>query len=69
VHSSMSEALKLVERAALRGRRGGRSMILFSTAEGAGPAGGVGMPVFPLAQAIEALRTMVATESGAASPR
>jgi CheY-like chemotaxis protein len=69
VHSSMSEALKLVERAALRGRRGGRSMILFSTAEGAGPAGGVGMPVFPLAQAIEALRTMLATESGAASPR
>jgi hypothetical protein len=44
-------------------------MILFSTAEGAGPAGGVGMPVFPLAQAIEALRTMLATESGAASPR
>jgi CheY-like chemotaxis protein/anti-sigma regulatory factor (Ser/Thr protein kinase) len=69
VHSSMSEALRLVESAALRGRRGGRSLILFSTGDGDGTAGGVGMPVFPLAQAIEALRTMLGTESGAASPR
>jgi signal transduction histidine kinase/CheY-like chemotaxis protein len=75
VHASMSEALTLLEDAALRGRRGGRSVILFST--GGGPHGlgrGVGMPVFPLPQAIGALRATLAgeargTESGAAQGR
>ncbi|MDX6721559.1 MAG: hypothetical protein QOJ63_3813 [Solirubrobacteraceae bacterium] len=75
VHASMSDALTLLEGAALRGRRGGRSVILFSTGGGAhGLAGGVGMPVFPLPQAIGVLRATLAgevrsNESGAAPGR
>ncbi|MEA2219440.1 MAG: hypothetical protein QOJ35_2066 [Solirubrobacteraceae bacterium] len=66
VHASMSEALTLLEGAVLRGRRGGRSVILFSTDDDAQDHGlGVGMPVFPLPQAIDALR---ATLGGDASP-
>jgi len=69
VHASMSEALKLVESAALRGRRGERSLILFSTAEHEGLGSGVGMQVFPLAQAIEALRTTLGNDMGAPGGR
>jgi hypothetical protein len=61
VHASMSDALRLLEGAALRGRRGKRSLILFSTpADAQGLASGIGMPVFPLPQAITALRTTLA---------
>jgi hypothetical protein len=63
VHASLSDSLMLLEGAALRGRRGGRSVILFSTGDDAhGLAGGVGMPVFPLPQAISALRTTLGRE-------
>jgi signal transduction histidine kinase/DNA-binding response OmpR family regulator/HAMP domain-containing protein len=69
VHASMSQALTLLEGAALRGRRGGRSVILFSTGGGAhGLAGGVGMPVFPLAQAIGALRATLGEEASGTAP-
>jgi signal transduction histidine kinase len=67
VHASMSEAVRLLEGAALRGRRGGRSLILFSTGDGHGAGSSVGMPVFPLPQAISALR--VALGNGAGAPR
>ncbi len=70
VHASMSDSLKLLEGAALRGRRGGRSVILFSTGGDAQDlASGVGMPVFPLAQAIAALRTTLASETTAPGAR
>ncbi|MEA2191216.1 MAG: hypothetical protein QOI73_1337, partial [Solirubrobacteraceae bacterium] len=68
VHASMSQALTLVEGAALRGRRGGRSVIMFKT-DGTASGSGVGMPVFGLAQAIEALRATLGSGTGAASPR
>ncbi len=64
VHASMSDSLTLLEGAALRGRRGGRSLILFSTGAGAqGLASGVGMPVFPLPQAVDALRAALGSET------
>jgi signal transduction histidine kinase/HAMP domain-containing protein len=70
VHASMTEALKLLESAALRGRRGGRSVILFSTGdEAAGLGNGVGMPVFPLPQAISALRATLGSDTAVASGR
>jgi len=65
VHASMSDALTLLEGAALRGRRRGRSVILFSTEEGEGHGGGVGMPVFPLHQAVAALRTTLGSAGAA----
>jgi len=68
VHASMSQSLTLLEGAALRGRRGGRSVIMFAT-DGAVAGSGVGMPVFPLHQAIEALRATLGSGTGAASPR
>ena len=68
VHASMSQSLTLLEGAALRGRRGGRSVIMFATGDGSS-TGGVGMPVFPLAQAVEALRKILGSGAGAASPR
>jgi hypothetical protein len=48
----------LLDGSALRGRRRGRSVILFTT-DGAGQTAsvGVGMPVFGLNQAVDALRT------------
>ncbi len=57
VHASLSNAPALLQGSALRGRRRGRSVILFST-EGEWQAHGmaVGMPVFPLPQAVTALR-------------
>jgi signal transduction histidine kinase/CheY-like chemotaxis protein/HAMP domain-containing protein len=58
VHTSLSDAPPVLEGTALRGRRRGRFVILFSTEgewETAGPP--VGMPVFPLPQAVSALRS------------
>jgi signal transduction histidine kinase/HAMP domain-containing protein len=70
VHASMSDSLKLLEGAALRGRRGGRSVILFATGDdGQGVASGFGMPVFPLPQAINALRATLATNLTPAGAR
>ena len=69
VHASMSDALKLLEGAALRGRRGGRSLILFSTGDSQGLASGMGMPVFPLPQAITALRAALGSETGVPGAR
>jgi signal transduction histidine kinase/CheY-like chemotaxis protein/HAMP domain-containing protein len=70
VHASMSDALRALEGTALRGRRGGRSVILFSTgSERAGLDSGVGMPIFPLAQAIGALRAALGRETTAAPGR
>jgi CheY-like chemotaxis protein len=70
VHASMSESLKLLESAALRGRRGGRSVILFWTGdEAAGLDNGVGMPVFSLAQAISALHATLGHKTSVASGR
>jgi signal transduction histidine kinase/CheY-like chemotaxis protein len=58
VHASMGALPGVVDGSALRGRRRGRSVILFST-EGGGDVGtdGIGMPVFGLAQAVSALRS------------
>jgi PleD family two-component response regulator len=57
VHASVSNAPALLQGSALRGRRRGRSVILFST-EGEWQTQGmaVGMPVFPIPQAVSALR-------------
>jgi chemotaxis response regulator CheB len=58
VHTSLSNAPQVLQGTALRGRRRGRSVILFSTDgewQTYGPA--VGMPVFPLPQAVSALRS------------
>ena len=68
VHASMSQALTLLESVALRGRRGGRLVIMFATGEGAS-TGGIGMPVFPLTQAVEALRKTLGSGATAAAPR
>ncbi len=70
VHASMSEALRLLEGSALRGRRGHRSLILFSTGDDSGGIGdGFGMPVFPLAQAVSALQATLGNDTGAAARR
>ncbi|HEV7807496.1 MAG TPA: ATP-binding protein [Solirubrobacteraceae bacterium] len=69
VHASMSEALRLIESTGLRGRRGERSVILFSTGEHGAGLGGLGMPVFPLAQAVSALRAALGSETRVASRR
>jgi CheY-like chemotaxis protein/nitrogen-specific signal transduction histidine kinase len=70
VHASMSEALKLVESSALRGRRGRRSLILFSTGgQSSGLGDGVGMPVLALEQAVNALAATLGNETGVASRR
>ena len=68
VHESMGTTPAVVDGTALRGRRYGRSVIVFST-EGSGQAaaGGVGMPVFGLSQAVSALRLALgerATDGG-----
>jgi DNA-binding response OmpR family regulator len=60
VHESMGTTPAVVDGTALRGRRYGRSVIVFSTeGEGQAAAGGVGMPVFGLPQAVAALRTVL----------
>jgi CheY-like chemotaxis protein len=58
VHASLSNAPPVLQGTALRGRRRGRSVILFST-EGEWQSRGmaVGMPVLPVPQAISALRS------------
>lgn len=57
VHASMATVSALLDGSALRGRRRGRSVILFTT-DGAGQtaSAGVGMPVFGLTEAVDALR-------------
>jgi signal transduction histidine kinase len=58
VHASMGTMPAIVDGSALRGRRRGRSVILFSTdGDGQVASGGIGMPVFGLAQAVRALRS------------
>ncbi|MFP5365171.1 MAG: ATP-binding protein [Thermoleophilia bacterium] len=58
VHASLATTTALLDGSALRGRRRGRSVILFST-DGSGQDGSiaVGMPVFGLTQAVSALRS------------
>jgi len=58
VHESMGATPSVVDGSALRGRRFGHAVIVFST-EGDGHAAmtGVGMPVFGLSQAVGALRS------------
>ena len=58
VHASVATMTALLDGSALRGRRRGRSVILFST-DGSGQDGSiaVGMPVFGLTQAVSALRS------------
>jgi CheY-like chemotaxis protein len=69
VHASMSTSRSLLDGDALRGRRRGRSVILFSTdGEGYATGGGMGMPVFPLTQAVTALRSALG-ERGTAGGR
>jgi signal transduction histidine kinase/HAMP domain-containing protein len=70
VHASMSEALKLLDSSSLRGRRGGRSLILFSTpGDGHGADDSVGVPVFPLPQAVNALRASLGGDATATGAR
>ena len=58
VHTSMGTMPAVIDGSALRGRRRGRSVILFSTdGDGQLTRDGVGMPVFGLAQAVSALRS------------
>jgi CheY-like chemotaxis protein len=68
VHASLSNAPPLLQGTPLRGRRRGRSVILFST-EGEWQSRGmaVGMPVFPVPQAIAALRSALGGGDGAAT--
>ena len=57
VHASMGSSSTLLDGSVLRGRRRGRSVILFSTDGGQqAAADGVGVPVFSVTQAIGALR-------------
>ncbi|MDP1847491.1 MAG: ATP-binding protein [Solirubrobacteraceae bacterium] len=57
VHESMGATAAVVDGTALRGRRYGRSVIVFTTEANGQIAGGpVGMPVFGLSQAVAALR-------------
>ena len=58
VHESMGATPSVVDGSALRGRRFGRAVIVFSTeGDGHAAAGGVEMPVFGLSQAVDALRS------------
>ena len=58
VHESMGTTPSVVDGSALRGRRYGRAVIVFSTeGDGDAAAGSVGMPVFGLPQAVGALRS------------
>ncbi|CAA9494879.1 MAG: hypothetical protein AVDCRST_MAG67-1614 [uncultured Solirubrobacteraceae bacterium] len=58
VHASLATTSALLDGSGLRGRRRGRSVILFST-DGAGQntSVGVGMPVLGITQAVSALRS------------
>jgi|GEM_PF-1605878 len=68
IHTSLSNAPSVLSGAALRGRRRGRSVILFST-EGQWRTQGlaVGMPVFPVPQAVSALRSVLGDNTAPAS--
>jgi signal transduction histidine kinase/DNA-binding response OmpR family regulator/HAMP domain-containing protein len=68
VDARLSNAPPLLQGTALRGRRRGRSVILFST-EGEWHSQGmaVGMPVFPVPQAISALRSALGGDDRTAS--
>ncbi|MEA2193759.1 MAG: hypothetical protein QOG42_193, partial [Solirubrobacteraceae bacterium] len=69
VHESMGTTPAVVDGSALRGRRYGRSVIVFSTeGDGQTAVGGVGMPVFGLAQAVGAMRAALG-EQGADTER
>ncbi|MDP8968150.1 MAG: response regulator, partial [Actinomycetota bacterium] len=58
VHASIEPKSALLDASVLRGRRRGRSVILFSAdGDADAAAGGVGMPVFGLSQAVEVLRS------------
>jgi hypothetical protein len=64
VHESMGTTPAVVDGTALRGRRYGRSVIMFTTdGDGQTTAGGVGMPVFGLPEAVSALRTALGERS------
>ena len=57
VHESMGATPTIVDGSALRGRRYGRSVIVFTTeGDGQATAGALGVPVFGLSQAVGALR-------------
>jgi len=57
VHADLSAAPAVLDRLELRGRRDGHAVVLFSTGGGhLGVPGGVGAPVLPVRQAVEALR-------------
>lgn len=57
VHAGMSSAPAVLERLELRGRREDHAVVLFSTGgDVPGEPGGVGAPVLPVRQAVEALR-------------
>jgi len=68
VHTSLSDAPSVLSGMALRGRRRGRSVILFST-EGEWRTQGlaIGMPVFPVPQAVSALRSALGGDRTAQS--
>jgi hypothetical protein len=69
VHASVSNAPALLQGIALRGRRRGRSVIIFSTdGEWQTRGAAVGMPVFPLPQAVGVLRAALGGD-GAAQAR
>jgi DNA-binding response OmpR family regulator len=58
LHASVSNAPAVLQGVVLRGRRRGRSVIIFSTdGEWQTRGAAVGMPVFPLPQAVSALRS------------
>ena len=58
VHETMGTTPSVVDGSALRGRRYGRAVIVFSTeGDGNAAAGSIGMPVFGLPQAVGALRS------------
>ncbi len=66
VHAEMDTMPAVLDGSALRGRRRERSVILFGT-DGDQPvaAGGIGMPVFGLSQAVGALRAALGERPGA----
>jgi signal transduction histidine kinase/CheY-like chemotaxis protein/HAMP domain-containing protein len=69
VHTSLSNAPAVLQGTALRGRRRGRSVILFATdGEWRTQDAAIGMPVFPVLQAVSALRSALG-ENGNAQGR
>ncbi|MEA2151569.1 MAG: hypothetical protein QOD69_3399, partial [Solirubrobacteraceae bacterium] len=69
VHASLSNVPAVLQGMALRGRRRGRSVIIFSTdGEWQTHGAAVGMPVFPMSQAVDTLRSAL-DENGSAQAR